>query len=105
MSDGTESDKNNKISGEQEDSFTVMIESKTAQIPSAAYLAAALASMATAAILKVSGKDHAAVFVGQWAAPFLLLGIYNKMVKQHGSDAESKRQANRAPVSGGAATA
>jgi hypothetical protein len=32
-------------------------------------------------------KDHHALFVGQWAAPFLLLGIYNKMVKQHGSDA------------------
>jgi len=26
--------------------------------------------------------------VGQWVAPFLLLGIYNKMVKQHGSDAK-----------------
>jgi len=24
---------------------------------------------------------------GQWAAPFLILGLYNKMVKQHGSDA------------------
>jgi hypothetical protein len=36
---------------------------------------------------KAAGKDHAALFVGQWAAPFLLIGIYNKMVKQHGSDA------------------
>jgi hypothetical protein len=32
-----------------------------------------------------------ALFVGQWAAPFLLLGIYNKMVKQHGSDAGVKQ--------------
>lgn len=67
-----------------------LIEAKTSQIPSSAYLAAALVSMATSAIFKISGKDHAALFVGQWAAPFLLLGVYNKMVKQHGSDAESK---------------
>ncbi len=37
------------------------------------------------------GKDNAALFVGQWAAPFLILGEYNKMVKQHGSDASSRR--------------
>ena len=82
----------NKISGAQEDGFTAMIEAKTSQIPSSVYLAAALASMATSAILKLSGKNHEALFVGQWAAPFLLMGVYNKMVKQHGSDAESKDQ-------------
>ena len=37
--------------------------------------------------LKASKKDHGALFVGQWAPPFLLLGIYNKLVKQLGSDA------------------
>jgi len=47
----------------------------------------ALGSMAVSAILKTSGKDNWALFVGQWAAPFLILGTYNKMVKQHGSDA------------------
>ena len=36
--------------------------------------------------LEAAGKDKQPLFVGQWAAPFLLLGIYNKMVKQHGSD-------------------
>jgi hypothetical protein len=30
-----------------------------------------------------------ALFVGQWAAPFLILGIYNKLVKQRGSDAST----------------
>jgi hypothetical protein len=53
--------------------------------------------MVTSAIFKASGKDHAALFVGQWAAPFLLLGVYNKMVKQHGSDADSQQNAPRAP--------
>ena len=27
-------------------------------------------------------------FVGQWAPTFLILGLYNKMVKLHGSDGE-----------------
>jgi hypothetical protein len=31
-------------------------------------------------------KSHAALFVGQWAPTFLLLGIYNKLVKLHGSE-------------------
>ncbi|MEQ1353422.1 MAG: hypothetical protein ABLT11_05350 [Candidatus Acidiferrum sp.] len=91
-------DTNNKISGAPEDGFTAMIEAKTSQIPSSAYLAAALVSIATSAIFKASGKDHAALFVGQWAAPFLLLGVYNKMVKQHGSDAESKLRGEQTPA-------
>jgi hypothetical protein len=98
-------DTNNKISGAQEDGFSVMIEAKTSQIPSSAYLAAALLSMATSAIFKASGKDHAALFVGQWAAPFLLLGVYNKMVKQHGSDAESKVRGEQGPARSRTATA
>jgi len=52
--------------------------------------------MAAAAILRMAGKKHASLFVGQWAAPFLLMGVYNKMVKQHGSDAESRANAQAA---------
>ena len=32
------------------------------------------------------GKQSASVFVGQWAPTLLILGLYNKLVKQHGSD-------------------
>jgi hypothetical protein len=39
---------------------------------------------------KLSKKEHAALFVGQWAAPLLLLGIYNKLVKLHGSDSNAE---------------
>ncbi len=74
-----------------EDQVTALMESYSAQLPSSFYLGAALASMAGSLILKAQGKDHTALFVGQWAAPFLLLGVYNKMVKQHGSDAEVHR--------------
>ena len=34
----------------------------------------------------MSGKDHEALFVGQWAPTFLILGLYNKLVKVAGSD-------------------
>ena len=73
----------------EEDQFTAAIEKCTAQIPSSAYLGAALASMAVSVGFKIAKKDHMALFVGQWAAPFLLLGLYNKLVKQHGSDASA----------------
>ena len=66
------------------------IESQTAKIPSDVFLWAALGSMATSATLKCLGKSHTALFVGQWAAPFLLLGIYNKIVKTEGHDKEDK---------------
>ena len=70
----------------QEDQLTAAIEKCTSQIPSSVYLGAALASMAVSLGLKAAKKEHEALFVGQWAAPFLILGLYNKLVKLHGSD-------------------
>ena len=69
-----------------EDHLTAAIEKHTSQIPSGAHLAAALAAMAVSAGLHLAKKEHPALLVGQWAAPFLLLGIYNKLVKHHESD-------------------
>ncbi len=76
--------------GEREGAFTGTIESQTSKIPSVGYLTAAVSSMAGSAILKGLGKDNWALFVGQWAPAFLILGVYNKLVKQHGSDAYTK---------------
>jgi len=76
-----------------EDRFTGAIERKTSEAPSSLFLGLALASMAVSAIMKLTGKDDWALFVGQWAAPFLIMGTYNKMVKQHGSDATSRAAA------------
>ena len=70
-----------------EDRFTGTIEAITSGAPSSVYLGLAVGAMVTSAILKFSGKNGWALFVGQWAAPFLIMGNYNKMVKQHGSDA------------------
>jgi hypothetical protein len=76
--------------GEREDQFTSSIESQTSRIPSTGYLGAAIASMAGSAVLKIMGKNDWALFVGQWAPAFLIMGVYNKVVKQHGSDVYSR---------------
>jgi hypothetical protein len=76
-----------------EDRVTGVIERQTSMVPSSLFLGLALGSMAVSAFLKMSGKNHWALFVGQWAAPFLIMGNYNKMVKQHGSDATSRPEA------------
>jgi len=70
----------------QEDQLTAAIEAYTSQIPSSVYLGLALASMAVSVGFQIAGKKNTSLFVGQWAAPFLILGLYNKLVKQHGSD-------------------
>jgi hypothetical protein len=73
-----------------EDQFTGGIEKVTGRIPSSVFLGLAAGSMVASAILKIMKKDDWALFVGQWPAPFLIMGNYNKMVKQHGSDAQSR---------------
>ena len=78
-----------KVSGQTEDRFTGAIESQTSKVPSSAFLGIAIGCMATSLILKLAGKDDWALFVGQWPAALLIMGNYNKMVKQHGSDARS----------------
>ena len=74
----------------REDEVTGSIEKVTSKAPSSVFLGLALGSMAASLTLKIVGKNDWALFVGQWAAPFLIMGNYNKMVKQHGSDALSK---------------
>lgn len=67
------------------------IENQTAKLPSDTFLWAAAASIATSATLQAMGNKHASVFVGQWAPTLLILGLYNKLVKQLGSDALDSR--------------
>jgi hypothetical protein len=64
------------------------IEEQTAKLPSDTYLWAAVTAMAASLTLKIMGKKHTALFVGQWVAPFLLFGVYNKIVKVAGHDHE-----------------
>ena len=69
-----------------EGSNTKMVEKAPSHIPSLVFLGASLLAMCTSFTLKCCGKNKAALFIGQWAAPFLLLGIYNKIVKTEGHD-------------------
>ncbi len=65
------------------------IESKTAQLPSDAFLWASLGSMAVSLALQLSGSKktkNLSNFIGQWAPTLLVLGLYNKIVKVAGHD-------------------
>jgi hypothetical protein len=62
------------------------IEQQTAKLPSDTFLWAAIGSIGASALLRIMGKKHASLFVGDWVSPLLLFGVYNKLVKLHGSD-------------------
>jgi hypothetical protein len=62
------------------------IESQTAKLPSDWFLWAAVGSMAASASLQIAGKREVSNFIGQWAPTLLIFGLYNKLVKQQGSD-------------------
>jgi hypothetical protein len=62
------------------------IENETARLPSDTFLWAALGSVGLSLTLQMMGKQHMSNFVGQWAPTILILGLYNKIVKVHGSD-------------------
>jgi hypothetical protein len=62
------------------------IEEQTSKLPSDTFLWAAGTSIAASLILKMLDRNHEALFVGHWAPTILILGLYNKLVKQHGSD-------------------
>lgn len=77
-------------STQKEGQLAQNIENHTARIPSDIFLWASAAAMVTSLTLKVLGKKHDALFIGQWAAPLLLFGIYNKIVKVAGHDREEE---------------
>lgn len=62
------------------------IEEQTAKLPSDTWLWAAVGSMGVSLFLQLAGQEKNSLFVGQWAAPLLLIGVYNKLVKVAGSD-------------------
>lgn len=64
------------------------IETQTSRLPSDLFLWGAGGAMAAALILKIMKRDHESLLLGQWAAPLLILGLYNKIVKVAGHDQE-----------------
>lgn len=70
----------------REGSIARSIEQQTAKLPSDTFLWAAVGSIALSLGLQLAGQEKKAQFVGHWAPTFLLLGVYNKIVKVMGSD-------------------
>lgn len=73
-----------------EGSVARMIEDQTAKLPSDWFLWAAGASIVGSLYLQSTGRQHESLFVGQWAPTFLILGLYNKLVKVAGNDRTSR---------------
>ncbi len=65
-----------------EDRVTSEIEQRTANVPSVTFLGLAGASIAASLTLYLLDRREDAIFVGQWAPTLLILGLYNKLVKQ-----------------------
>lgn len=76
----------NQNNPHSEGNTTKAIENQTAKLPSDLFLAAAITAMGVSLVFKLMEKNDKALFFGQWAAPFLLLGLYNKIVKTQGSE-------------------
>lgn len=62
-----------------------LIEQQTAKVPSHWFLLGALASMGASLVLELTGRRRASRFIGQWPAPLLIMGMYNKLVKTLGT--------------------
>lgn len=71
---------------QEEGTVTKHIESLTTQLPSGAFLSFAMGAIGTSLLLHLAGKKEDAQFIGQWVPTVLLLGLYNKLVKLHGSE-------------------
>ena len=70
----------------EEGAVTKAIERYTSQVPSGVYLTGAVGCMAASALLHLAGRKQDAIFIGHWAPAILILGLYNKLVKLHGSE-------------------
>jgi hypothetical protein len=62
------------------------IEKQTAKLPSDLFLWGAGASIAGSLGLRLLDREKDSQFVGQWAPTLLILGLYNKLVKELGHD-------------------
>ena len=70
----------------KEGKFTKAIENQVAKASPNFYLIGAISAIGISLILKLMGKKDNAQFVGQWVAPILLLGVYDKLAEQSDND-------------------
>ena len=69
----------------REGTLARMIEQQTAKVPSDLFLMSALSAMGVSLVTELQGRQRISRFVGMWVAPLLIMGLYNKLVKQFGS--------------------
>ena len=62
------------------------IEEQTAKLPSDFFLWLGIGSMVLSAGFQIAGKKKVSNFIGHWPVNFLVLGLYNKLVKLEGHD-------------------
>lgn len=79
-----------KAQDKREGKIARTIEEQTSKLPSDVFLWASVGAMTAALVLQLARQKHMSLFIGQWAAPFLLFGLYNKLVKQRGHDSMDK---------------
>jgi len=79
----------------REDEFTKTIERYTGAIPSSAFLAVAVAAMGVSLAAQMAGGGKWGNFIAQWAPTWLMIGLYNKMVKLEGHDRGDRGDASR----------
>ena len=70
----------------REDIVTKGIEKYTASVPSSMYLAVALGAMGLSLAFQIAGRGKWGNFVAQWVPTWLIIGLYNKLVKLEGHD-------------------
>jgi hypothetical protein len=75
-----------ELESRREGTLTKKLEKLTAALPSTTWLIAAAVSFAGSITLRLLGRKTPAWYVGMGVPAFLLIGIYNKIVKVKGSD-------------------
>ena len=69
-----------------EDQFTKTIEDYSAALPSSTYLAVAIGAMVLSLMCQATGQGKWGNFIAQWVPTWLIIGVYNKLVKLEGHD-------------------
>jgi hypothetical protein len=75
-----------KNSQHTEGPVATAIEEQTAKLPSDLFLWLGIGSMVLSAGFQIAGQKKISNFIGHWPVNFLVLGLYNKLVKLEGHD-------------------
>lgn len=72
--------------GPAEDNFAKAVKGYTTAVPFSAYLGVAVGAIALSLVLQLAGRGKWGNFIAQWVPAWLIIGVYNKLVKLEGHD-------------------